>query len=90
MTRKQQGLTPSEHVALGLTLKRADALLVEAAKTTRCYGRLSEHFYDAANALMSQRSWLERRLIDQVGEDAMVAGKHVRDVYFGMEELEDV
>jgi hypothetical protein len=85
---KRKTLTPTEHVELGLTLKRADALLVEAAKTTRCYGRLSEHFYDAANALISQRAWLERRLIDQVGMDAMVDGKHVRDVYFGLEEVD--
>jgi hypothetical protein len=33
---------------------------------------------------------LEKVLIDAVGEDAMVAGTHVRDVYFGSETMEEV
>jgi hypothetical protein len=38
---------------------------------------------------MAQRGELERKLIEAVGDDAMVEGVHVRDIYFGeMEEVE--
>jgi hypothetical protein len=69
-------------------LKRARALLLDAAAETRCYERLSRQLIDAANGLTAQRGWLEARLIEAVGADAMVEGTHVRDVYFG--QMEDV
>jgi hypothetical protein len=90
MTRKT--LTAQEHVELGQTLKRARALLLDAAGMTRRYGRLSIQLYDAADSLTSPRAWLEQRLIADFGEDALISGVHVRDVYFGntsaMEEVD--
>jgi hypothetical protein len=76
--------SPADHVELGAMLKRARALLLDAAKMVRVYGRLSDHLFDAADALCAPRSFLEKRLIDEVGgEDVLVEGVHVRDVYFG-------
>jgi hypothetical protein len=76
------GLSLEEHRDLGSLLKRAVRDLEDAAAITRCYERTSRQLRDAANALMSQRTWLEQRLIDAVGEE------RARDVYFG-EERED-
>ena len=87
---KNRGLSPAQHVELGRTLKHARQLLLEAGMATRCYGKLSRRFFDAADALTEPRAWLEKVLIDAVGEDAMVAGTHVRDVYFGSETMEEV
>lgn len=87
---KNKRLTPSQHIELGRTLKRARELLLEAGMATRCYGKLSRGLFDAADALTEPRAWLEKVLIDAVGEDAMVAGTHVRDVYFGSETMEEV
>ena len=66
-------------------LKRANALLLDAAKMVRVYGRLADHLYDCADALVKPRAFLEKRLIDEVGANAMVEGIHVRDCYFGSE-----
>jgi hypothetical protein len=85
--RRKTGLSPEEHIELGLTLKRARALLLEAGRMTRCYGRLSDEFYQIADSFMMQRAWLEKRLIEQVG-DRLVEGVPARDVYFGMEIVE--
>ena len=85
-------LTPAQHVELGATLKHARRLLLEAAGMCRGYGRLSAQLFDAADALTAPRAWLEARLVEQVGEDAMIAGVHCREVYFGelaSEEVED-
>jgi len=80
---KSKGLSPAEHVELGRDLKHARALLLDAAATCRCYGKLSHQLYDLADTLTVPRSWLERVLIEAVGADAMVEGVHCRDVYFG-------
>jgi hypothetical protein len=82
---KSKGLSPSEHVALGRLLKRAIRDLQDAARLARVYGRLSDELFDAADGLMRQRGWLERRLVEAVGADAMIEGVHRRDVYFGIE-----
>ena len=88
MSRARMGLTLEEHREFGALLRRARQLLLDASAITRCYERLSQQLSEAANGLMAQRGWLERKLIEQVGADAMVEGKHVRDVYFGSE-MED-
>jgi hypothetical protein len=77
------GLTPAEHLELGRLMKRNILGLQDAAKLARCYGRLSDELYDCADMLMRQRNWLEKRLIEAVGANAMVEGVHVREVYFG-------
>ena len=83
---QSKGLTPAEHVEVGSLLKRARNDLLEAAMMCRPYGKLSQQLLDTADAL--PRGWLEARLVEQVGDDAMVEGVHVRDVYFG--EMEEV
>jgi hypothetical protein len=83
------GLTLSEHREVGSLLKRARRDLLDASAITRNYERLSRQLSDAANGLMAQRGELERKLIEAVGEDGMVEGKHVRDVYFGEMEASD-
>ena len=83
MSNKPRGLTPQEHLELGALLKEAHTDLLLAAKKTHCYGRLSSQLRDIAESFMSQREWLERRLIDAVGVDGVVDGVHCRDVYFG-------
>ena len=55
---KNKRLTPSQHIELGRTLKRARELLLEAGMATRCYGKLSRRFFDAAAALTEPRAWL--------------------------------
>jgi hypothetical protein len=80
---RNRGLSPSEHLEVGSDLKRARALLLSAAGVCRCYGKLSRQLGDLADALCEPRSWLEARLIEAVGADAMVEGVHCRDVYFG-------
>jgi hypothetical protein len=85
---KRGKLTPQEHVELGLVLKQARALIHEAARMTRMYGRLSRELYDAADALMKPRAWLTQRLIEDVG-DGLVEGVPAREVYFGELERED-
>ena len=86
--RARMGLTPEEHVEAGRRLKRAVRDIFEVAHIARNYERTSQQLSDAANGLMAQRGWLERKLIEQAGADAMVEGVHVRDVYFG--EMEEV
>jgi hypothetical protein len=81
--KKAGGLSPTEHVECGALLKDARNNLLLAAGLCRCYGKLSRELGDAADGLMAQRAWLEKRLIDAVGGDAMVNGIHVRDCYFG-------
>jgi len=78
---KRKGLTPAEHLEIGALLKEAHNNLLIVANKTRCYGRLSDQLCAIADSFMSQRAWLERRLIDAVGLDAMVEGTHVRDVH---------
>jgi hypothetical protein len=73
---------------LGRTLKRARALLLEAGIACRCYGKLARQFYDLADGLTAPRSWLEKVLISEVGEDALISEVHVRDIYFGCEKEE--
>jgi hypothetical protein len=90
MSRARVGLTPSEHVEVGALLKEARNNLLIAANMCRGYGRLSDQLAGIADSFMAQRAWLERRLIEAVGADAMVEGVHVRDVYFGSEMKEVV
>jgi hypothetical protein len=81
---RQKGLTPAEHVELGTLLKRARRLLHEAGAMCRPYGQLAQDLFDLADrSLMSPRAFLEKRLIEAVGDDGVVEGVHVRDVYFG-------
>jgi hypothetical protein len=84
-------LTPAQHLQLGTLLKQARNNLLAASVKCRGYGRLSQQLGDAADGLMTPCDFLEKRLIEQVGEDALVEGVHVRDCYFGplIEELED-
>jgi hypothetical protein len=89
MSRARMGLTLEEHIEAGRKLKRVVRLLHDVGAMTRCYERLSTQLNDAANGLMAQRGWLERKLIEQVGPDAMIEGVHCRDVYFGSE-MEEV
>jgi hypothetical protein len=81
---KKRGLTPEEHVELGRLLKRARRLLHEAGAMCRPYGQLAGDLFDLADrGLMSPRAFLEKRLIEAVGEDGVVDGVRVRDCYFG-------
>jgi hypothetical protein len=80
---RSKGLSPSEHVEVGALLKEARTNLLIAARLCRVYGRLSDQLVELADGSMSQRAWLERRLIDAVGADGVIDGVHVRDVYFG-------
>jgi hypothetical protein len=84
-------LTAAEHLALGRLLKQARNNLLSAAVLARPYARLSQELGAAADGLMTPCDFLERKLIEDVGEDGMVEGVPVREVYFGplMEELED-
>jgi hypothetical protein len=92
MNRRPKPLTPGEHVEVGRLLKEARNDLLIAANMCRGYGKLSVQLVGIADSFMGQRAWLERKLIEAVGEDAMVESTHVRDVYFGeigaMEEVE--
>jgi hypothetical protein len=88
MKPRAKALTPAEHLEVGALLKEAHTNLLIAAKKCRGYGRLSTQLAGIAGSFMSQRAWLERRLIEAVGDDGMVEGIAVRDVYFG-EERED-
>ena len=83
-------LTPAQHVQLGALLKQARNALLSAAVLARPYGRLSQQLGDAADGLMTPCDFLEKRLIEDVGEDAIVEGRAVREIYFGalMEEVE--
>jgi hypothetical protein len=83
------GLTLEEHLEVGRLLKRARRDLLDAAAIIRNYDRLSRQLSDAANGLMAQRGELERKLIEAVGEDGMVEGTHVREVYFGPEQVKE-
>jgi hypothetical protein len=71
-------------------LKQARNALLSAAVLARPYGRLSQELGNAADGLMTPGDFLERNLIAQVGEDAMVEGVPVREIYFGplMEEVD--
>jgi hypothetical protein len=87
---KRKGLSPADHVVLGNLLKQARNALLSAAVLARPYGRLSQQLGETADDLNTPCDFLEKRLIEQVG-DGMVEGVPVREVYFGpvMEELED-
>jgi hypothetical protein len=76
-------LTPAQHVQLGALLKQARNNLLSAAVLSRPYGRLSQQLGDAADGLMTPCDFLERKLIEDVGEDAMVEGIAVHEIYFG-------
>jgi hypothetical protein len=84
-------LTPAQHVALGAQLKQARNALLTAAVIARPYGRLSTQLGETADALITPCDFLEKKLIEDVGEDALVEGVGVREIYFGpmQEELED-
>jgi hypothetical protein len=71
-------------------LKHARNNLLSAAMIARPYGRLSQELGSAADGLMTPCDFLEKRLIEDVGEDATVEGVPVREVYFGplMEEVD--
>ena len=73
MSRARICLTLAEHRQVGAMLKRARALLLDAAAITRCHDRLSRQLSDAANGLMAQRGELERKLIEAVGADGLRA-----------------
>jgi hypothetical protein len=78
-------LTPEQHRDLGLVLKRARRLLLDAAQLSRAHPTISQGLFDAANALTVQRSFLETRLME-----AGASRDEARDVYFGpIEERED-
>jgi hypothetical protein len=83
---KHKALSPAEHVELGALLKCARNDLLSAAMMCRPFGKLSQQLLDTADAL--PRAWLEQRLVELVGADAMIEGVHCRDVYFGMEEID--
>jgi hypothetical protein len=90
MSKSSKGLTVAEHVEVGALLKEAHTNLLIAAKKCRVYGRLSQQLAEIADSFMSQRAWLEQRLIDAVGKDATISGVHCRDVYFGTQIEEEV
>jgi hypothetical protein len=84
----QRGLTTEEHRELGGVLKEARRLLLEAGALTRgCYPGISRELFGVADELISPRAFLERKLIEAVGDEDWV-----REVYFGEfvgEEVED-
>jgi hypothetical protein len=79
----KHGLTAQEHRELGATLKEARRLLLEAAAQSRYYRNISRQLFEIADALMGPRAELERKLIEAVGEEGMVEGIGVREIYFG-------
>jgi hypothetical protein len=83
------GLSVEEHREVGAKLKHVVRLLRDVAQTCRCYDRLSCQLGDAANGLMAQRGELERKLIEVVGENGMVEGVPVREIYFGPEQVKE-
>jgi len=83
--KQRNRLTPAQHIELGSLLKAAQRNLETAAMLTRRFGRLSQELFELSDRLTGPRSFLERCLIQQVGDDAMVDGVHCRDVYFGLE-----
>jgi hypothetical protein len=85
-----RGLTAQQHRELGAVLKEARRLLLEAGAPTRCYRGVSQELFEIADSLMSPRAFLEKRLIELVGDDAQVEGVHVRDCYFGEFAQEEV
>jgi hypothetical protein len=82
---RKKSLTPAEHVELGLLLKRARRLLLDAAQLSRGHPTISQGLFDAANALTVQRSFLETRLMEQGA-----SRDEARDCYFGPEQMEEV
>ena len=84
-------LTPAQHVQLGALLKQARNALLSAAVLARPFGRLAQQLGKTADDLHTPCDFLEKKLIEEVGEDALVEGVPVREVYFGpmLEELED-
>jgi hypothetical protein len=74
----KRGLTPTEHAELGLLLKRARRLLLDAAQLAKPHPTISQGLFDAANALTVQRSFLESRLME-LG----ASRDEARDCYFG-------
>jgi hypothetical protein len=88
MTRK---LTPAQHVELGNLLKQARNSLLTAAVIARPYGRLSQQLGETADGLITPCDFLEKRLIEEVGEEALVEGVQAREVYFGpmLDEVEE-
>jgi hypothetical protein len=81
----KRGLTAQEHRELGATLKEARRLLLEAGALTRCYRGVSAELFEIADSLISPRAFLERKLIEAVGDDDWV-----REVYFGELAKEEV
>jgi hypothetical protein len=80
-----RGLTTQEHRELGATLKEARRLLLEAAAMSRGYRGVSQELFAIADSLISPRAFLERKLIEAVGDD-----EWVREVYFGELKSEEV
>jgi hypothetical protein len=81
-----RGLTADEHRELGQVLKEARRLLLEAGALTRAaYPGISRQLFGIADDLISPRAFLERKLIEAVGDDDWV-----RDVYFGEMAMEEV
>jgi hypothetical protein len=74
----KHSLTPTQHRDLGLLLKRARRLLLDAAQLAKPHPTISEGLFDAANALTVQRSFLETRLMEQGA-----SRDEARDCYFG-------
>jgi len=75
---KNKRLTPSQHIELGRTLKRARELLLEAGMATRCYGKLSRRFFDAAAALTEPRAWLPLPAPKVIEHDPPVSAEEMK------------
>jgi hypothetical protein len=84
---KRKGLSPSQHVELGRTIKRIRRALHEAGAVTRVWGfTFAQQFFDLADAIPVAK--LERKLVEECGA-GMVDGIPATDVYRG-EEMEEV
>ena len=83
--KQRNKLKPSEHIELGQLLKDAQRNLERAGMMCRPFGRLSQELFELSDRLRGSRSFLERCLIQQMGsESALMEGRSVRDVYFGL------
>jgi hypothetical protein len=83
----RETLTPAEHVQLGKLLRQARRDLLTAGAMSKVYGKhYSQMLFDAANSLTVPRSFLEKKLFDEVGGETVTVGDRLaRDVYFGIE-----
>jgi hypothetical protein len=83
----RETLTPAEHVQLGKLLRQARRDLLNAGVMSKVYGKhYAQTLFDAANSLTVTRSFLEKKLFDEVGgETATFQDRLARDVYFGLE-----